>query len=91
VIPVQSVFLDSPLYVHEGDVFSLTAEVYPSNATNSKVVFSKDDTFPYVIATIAPANGGKTIRYRANNPGDVYVTVTTEDGGFSDYCHVYVQ
>lgn len=60
----------------------LVATVSPANATNKNVTWSSSDE---AIATISPAG-----LVRAEAPGTATITVTTEDGRFTDTCTVTV-
>ena len=72
---------DAELYV--GTSRKLTCVVSPVEATNKKVVFESDD---WSVAEINYETGVVT----GIAPGTTTVTVTTEDGGFTDSCTVTV-
>ena len=64
-----------------GATQTLVATIAPSNATNQNVTWSSNH--PEVASVI---NGVVT----AEGEGTARITVTTEDGGFTDYCDVTV-
>ncbi len=64
-----------------GETATLTATVTPANASNKQVIWSSSDE---TIATVE--NGVVT----AVSAGEATITVTTEDGEFSDTCVVTV-
>lgn len=59
----------------QGEIFQLTATVQPDNATNKKVIWSSSNE------VVASVNQDGLVT--ANSAGEVNITVTTEDGGFS--------
>ena len=59
----------------QGEIFQLTATVQPDNATNKKVIWSSSNE------AVASVNQDGLVT--ANSAGEVNITVTTEDGGFS--------
>ena len=83
-VAVSSVSLNRsslPITVGDADV-TLTATVYPTNATNKNVSWESNATN---IATVSD-NGV----VHAVAEGSAVITVKTEDGGFEDYCTVLV-
>ena len=80
---VESVSLDkASLELTEGDKATLTATVFPDNATNKNVSWTSSDE---KIATVS-ANGEVT----AIAHGKATITVTTEDGAKTAKCEVTV-
>lgn len=82
-IPVESVKLNKDvLNLIEGDTVSLTATVYPANATNKKVTWHslKNDT-----ATVSSSGLVKGLKV-----GKTSIIVTSEDGSKRDTCDVNV-
>ena len=67
-------------YRHE---YQLTATVYPSHASNKKVYWRSSDTD---IATVT--SEGRVVA--RSKKGSAVITATTEDGGKTDTCIVYV-
>ena len=65
----------------KGESVRLSAIVYPDNAKNKNVIWSTSNSG---VATVS--NGVVT----AENGGTATITVTTEDGGFTDTCIVTV-
>lgn len=63
----------------------VTANVKPNNAGNKAVIWSSDDDS---VATVTPKANPATIT--AVGVGDCTVTVTTEEGGFTDTVTVTV-
>ena len=83
LIPVESVRIsDSSLMLKIGETANLTAEVLPQGATNKNIRWSCDNT--------AIANISESGRVTAYTPGECTITVTTDDGGFTDTCSVKV-
>ena len=58
------------------DICVISADVYPSNATNKKVNYTSSD--PSILSV--PSDGGFATQ---NGEGTVTITATTEDGGFT--------
>lgn len=83
IVNVQSVSLNkSSITLTEGESTTLTAVVFPSNATDRNVRWSSSD------ATVASVVNGKVTALKA---GSTIVTVTTEDGGLTASCQVVVK
>ncbi|WP_195984754.1 glycoside hydrolase family 3 N-terminal domain-containing protein [Clostridium sp. D33t1_170424_F3] len=84
-VAVTGVALDQKtLSLKTGDApVPLTAAVLPTNATNQKITWSSDDP---KIAQV-DQNGAVT----AVAEGIAVITVTTEDGNFTDHCYVTVE
>ena len=84
VINVTSISLDfDNIYLAIGGEQTLTATISPSDADNQNVSFSVADSS---IATVS--EDGKVVGV---NEGETIVTVTSEDGNYTDSCHVYIQ
>lgn len=83
VVYVQRVELSEESFSMEvGGGFLLSAEIYPSNATNKDLAwFSSNET----VATI-----DETGNVVAKSDGTAIITVTTKDGGKTDKCTVTV-
>ncbi|MEN1784458.1 MAG: Ig-like domain-containing protein [Bacteroidota bacterium] len=69
--------------MNQGASHNLNETVSPSNATNKGVSYSSSNT------SIASVNGSGVVT--ANAPGSVTITVTTNDGGYTDTCVISVQ
>ena len=83
VIRVQSVTLsNNSLSLNIGNKTTLTANIYPSNATNKNVTWSSNNQNVITVSS----NGEIT----AVNSGNATITVTTEDGGYTATCSVTV-
>jgi len=83
IINVESVSIKSEsLSLKIGDTHTLSAEVLPQGATNKNIKWSSSNTS---IASISE-NG----RVTAYAPGKCVITVTTDDGGFTDSIEVEV-
>lgn len=81
-VAVTGVSLDQhSASIEEGDTLTLTETVSPANASNKNVTWSSSDTS---VATVS--NGVVT----GVSIGSARITVTTVDGGFTDYCDVSV-
>jgi Bacterial surface proteins containing Ig-like domains len=65
------------LELNVGDGFHLGARVTPKNATNARVSWSSDHP---EVATVEKESG----QVKAVAAGKAVITVTTEDGGFTD-------
>ena len=72
----------SSLSLYVGDVYSLTATVRPSSATEKSVTWSSSDES---VVTVNQAG-----RVTAVSPGTATVKVTTKDGGYSATCQITV-
>lgn len=82
-VKVTGVSLDfNEIHLAIDEEQTLIPTISPSDADNKNVSFSILDES---VATIDQS--GKVV---AKAFGDTYVTVTTEDGNFTDECHVYV-
>ena len=82
-IPVTSVNItQSSVTLNKGASTTLTATVYPANATNKDVTWSSSNT---AVATVS----GSGVVYAAGG-GTATITVRTSDGGFTDTCTVTV-
>ena len=82
-VRVQSVTLsNNSLSLNAGDKTTLTANIYPSNATNKNVTWSSNNQNVITVSS----NGEIT----AVNSGNATITVTTEDGGYTATCSVTV-
>lgn len=81
--PVTGVQIsNSQMSIEQGKGASLTATVIPSGASNTNVSWSSSNTS---IATI-DSNG----HISALSVGQCTITVTTEDGGYQDYCSLTI-
>ena len=80
---VESVSLDKTnITLTEGDSETLTATVYPDNATNKNVSWSSSDE------SVAAVSNGTVTALKA---GTATITVTTEDGRKTASCQVIVE
>ena len=73
--PVTDIVLSTEYAITAEDKYSIGYQIYPSNATNTNVTFTVDDP---TIASVD--NVGRVSFIKA---GQVQVTLTTVDGGFS--------
>ena len=81
-VPVTGVTLNkSSTSIEQGSTETLTATVSPSNATDQTVSWSTNNS------SVATVSGGVVT---AVSTGTAIITVTTNDGGFTDTCTVTV-
>ena len=66
----------------QGDTYTLSASIQPSDATNKDLVWSSDD------ASIATVTSSGMVT--AIGGGNTKITVKSSDGGYQDYCNVSV-
>ena len=84
-VPVTGVSIDvDHITLDVGEEQTFNAIIEPSNATNTRVSWSIDDS---TVGTFTNRNTGA---FKALGPGDTTVTVTTSDGGFTDTCELHV-
>lgn len=82
-IPVESVIITpEEITLNIGDEITLNAEILPSNATNSVVIWTTGN------ASIALVNENGTVS--AISDGTVSITAQTVDGGFTDSAEITV-
>ena len=82
-VPVTGVSLSSKSEtINVGSTTTLTANIAPSNASDKSVTWSSSDD------TIATVSNGVVTGVAA---GNAIITVTTNDGGFTDTCEVTVE
>lgn len=85
-VPVFSVTLDiTSREIDEGDSFTLTAKVHPSNASNQSVSWSSSKSS---VATVS--GSGLTATITGVSKGKTDIVVTTSDGGKTAKCVVEV-
>ena len=83
VYPVTGVTLDKTSHeMTEGDEYTLTATINPSNATNKNVSWKSSNT------SVATVSNGKVTALKA---GSATITVTTEDGSKTATCSITVK
>ncbi|WP_052446896.1 Ig-like domain-containing protein [Candidatus Soleaferrea massiliensis] len=81
-VPVTGVRLDkNTATIEDGKTLKLNATVLPEDANNQNVTWSVDDE-----SKASVENGLVT----AKAPGQVVVTVTTEEGGFTETCTIQI-
>jgi uncharacterized protein YjdB len=81
IVPVTSVSIPALLSLKPGDYSVLTAGITPLNATNRKVTWTTDASEVAIVS-----NGIVT----GISPGTANITVTTDDGDYTDSCTVTV-
>lgn len=88
VVRVTGVSLDCDYKeLKPGDTFQLNAIVNPSNATNKNVTW--ESNAPHLADV---SNSGKvTVKNSADTGKTVYITCTTEDGGFTTRCEIKIK
>ena len=90
VVHVTSVSLNITAYtfLNNGDEVQLEAKIFPENATNKNVTWKSLKE-----SRITVDQTGK-VKYKHNYDGayseDIYVLVTTEDGGYISACKIHV-
>ena len=90
VVHVTSVSLNITAYtfLSNGDEVQLEAKIFPENATNKNVTWKSLKE-----SRITVDQTGK-VKYKRNYDGayseDIYVLVTTEDGGYISACKIHV-
>ena len=90
VVHVTSVSLNITAYtfLNNGDEVQLEAKIFPENATNKNVTWKSLKE-----SRITVDQTGK-VKYKRNYDGayseDIYVLVTTEDGGYISACKIHV-
>lgn len=84
IVKAASVSLDcnAARFTHRDDTLQLTAVITPANADNRKVTWESSDS------AIADVDENGLVTPVAN--GVAVITVTTEDGGFTDRCKITV-
>ncbi len=88
IFPVTGVKLDkNSLELNEGEVVQLIANIIPENATNKNVTWSSSDES---VATVDENGNVEAIRSSPTGPTVATITVTTEDGEYTDSCTVSV-
>ena len=90
VIPVMGITLDQSTYaLYQGDEEqALIAEVWPTNANNQNVTWTSSN--PRIVSVRTDKDNSKIGYLSAFEEGDVIITATTEDGGFTAICEVTV-
>lgn len=81
-VPVTSIVIDASKSMKIGDISTIAAVVYPTNATNKEITWFSYDTR---IAEVYP--GGLVY---AKAEGSTLIRATTKDGGFNRYCTITV-
>ena len=90
VVHVTSVSLNITAYtfLNNGNEVQLEAKIFPENATNKNVTWKSLKE-----SRITVDQTGK-VKYKRNYDGayseDIYVLVTTEDGGYISACKIHV-
>ena len=81
-IPVASLELNkSSISIVQGQTYTLTATIFPSNATNQNILWESSDL------SVSTISDGIIL---AKKPGNAIITATSEDGGKSAICNVVV-
>ena len=84
-VSVTGVSLDhNTASIQEGSTYQLTATVSPSNATNKTVTWSSNNT------SAATVSNTGLVTAVAAGVGTATITVTTQDGGYTDTCVVTI-
>lgn len=89
-VPVDKVTIkerDEDIVMLTGETRTLTATVEPNTATNKNVTWKSGDE-----SVVTVDDNGKLIAVSPSlNDKYTPITVTTEDGGYTDVCYVYVE
>ena len=89
-IPVTGVMLDkTTLNVRKGRSGYLTAIIVPEDATNKAVTWSSSDTTVFTVSA-GDVEGTAVVTAVGTTASSATITVTTEDGGFTDTCLVTI-
>lgn len=83
LVPVMGVTIDENMSLKTGETKTPTFAVNPANASDKTVSFKSDNTGVAIV-------NEKTGEVTGISKGIAVITVTTQDGGFSDFCTVTV-
>jgi uncharacterized protein (TIGR02145 family) len=81
VVVTDVTLSEEVIEIYEGDIFILTATIYPENSTNKNVSWTSSNT------SVTTVENGKVT---AHMPGSSIITVITEDGNKTASCEVMV-
>jgi len=88
-VPVTGISIDyQNISVSEGGTDWFRVNVIPSDADNTGFRVKSENLFVATIYDKDESSGQVTVR--GSNAGDARIVVTTDDGGFVDYCYVNV-
>ena len=83
MVPVTGIYIPyNTVALVAGNTYTISATVFPSNASNKNIIWSSNDTSVAAVFT-----GGEV---SANGPGTAVITATTVDGGYSYRCTITV-
>lgn len=86
-VPVSGVILDKNVLNMEVDESnSIKATIIPETATNKNIIWSAS---PENIVSLSPA--GSSVNFTALKAGEVSITATTVDGGYSASCAISIK
>ena len=82
-VPVESIALDqSSVTGIVGDIYTLNAQIYPTNASNQKIKWESDNE---EVATVDENGNVSFVDY-----GKCYISAVTEDGNKKASCYFYI-
>lgn len=90
VVHVTSVSLNITAYtfLNNGNEVQLEAKIFPENATNKNVTWKSLKESRITVDQTGKVTYHRL--YQGDGPEDIYVLVTTEDGGYISACKIHV-
>ena len=90
VVHVTSVSLNITAYtfLNNGNEVQLEAKIFPENATNKNVTWKSLKESRITVDQTGKVSYHRL--YQGDGPEDIYVLVTTEDGGYISACKIHV-
>ena len=90
VVHIEAVSLNITAYtfMNNGDEVQLEAKIFPENATNKNVTWKSLKESRITVDQTGKVTYHRL--YQGDGPEDIYVLVTTEDGGYISACKIHV-